>query len=85
MPAFFSSFFDSKKRFHATRMGMAAQERAEELFAVTTWQRWWKSSVFCISGDSAHVGIRCREARSVARLVHKLMGKNITGKNIWQE
>jgi len=34
MPAFFSSFFDSKKRFHATRMGMAAQERAEELFAV---------------------------------------------------
>jgi hypothetical protein len=58
MPAFFSSFFDLKKRFHAIRAGMAAQERAEELFAVTMWQRRWKPSVFCIGGGSANVGIR---------------------------
>jgi hypothetical protein len=31
---FSSSFFDSKKRFHATQTGMAARERAEEFFAV---------------------------------------------------
>jgi hypothetical protein len=48
-------------------MGMAAQKRAEELFAVAMWQRRWRSSFFCISGGSAHVGIRCREAKGLLR------------------
>ena len=37
LPVFLFSFLDSKKWFHATQTGMAAQERAEELFAVAMW------------------------------------------------
>jgi hypothetical protein len=44
---------------------MVAQERAEKLFAVAMWQRRWKSSFFCINGNSTPVGIRCREAKGL--------------------
>ena len=65
---------------------MAAQERAEELFAVADaatevevecflHQRRFNSRRHPLSGSEG----------SVARLVHKLTGENITGKNIWQE
>ena len=65
---------------------MAAQERAEELFAVADvatvveverflHQRRFSSRRHPLSGSEG----------SVARPVHKLAGENITGKNIWQE
>ena len=65
---------------------MAVQERAEELFAVADvatvveverflHQRWFNSRRHPLSGSEG----------SVARLVHKRMGENITGKNIWQK
>jgi hypothetical protein len=74
LPAFSSSFFDSKKRFYATQTGMAAQERAEELFAVADvateveverllYQRWFRSRRHPLSGSKG----------SVTRLVHRRM------------
>ena len=65
---------------------MAAQERAEELFAVADvataveverflHQRRFSSRRHPLSASE----------RAVTRLVHKLKGENITGKNSWQE
>jgi len=45
---------------------MAVQERAKELFAVADVATEVEVELFCISGDSAPVGIRCREAKELS-------------------
>jgi hypothetical protein len=43
----------------------AEQDPAMKLFSVKMRQGRRKSSIFYISGGSAHIGIRCREAKGL--------------------
>jgi hypothetical protein len=81
------SFSGSENGFTLTHQtDMAAQGHAEELFGVAMGQRGWKSSVWAYQWWFSSGRYPLLESEgAVARLVHKPMGKNITGPNRWQE